>query len=373
MRNFLLILFAGLLAACHPVSRLEPGNWDPSVRKALNTLMKEQAGKGAYAVFDFDKTSSVHDISQALWVYQVEHLRFADAPSHCFLDGVPDPSKELVEGVTFADMGATLKAEYESMRQMLDAGSTLEEVHASDRYLDFRARMFSLLACLDEAFGGAVSYLWMPGLLAGFTREEAAAVVREAIQDQYGKEKLGAESWRSPDGRWGGIVERGIWFSPEMKDLYRCLSAHGIDTYVCSASLELIVEGLACDPELGPGLSPDRVFGLRFAPGERLEAVYDSTYAQPIKAGKVACINACMAPSHHGAGPVLVGGDSNGDVPMLTAFPETVHGLLIDVDRRPESAIGSLVSEAKAQKNTGRYLVQPAFAPVPDGVQGGGI
>ena len=87
----------------------------------------------------------------------------------------------------------------------------------------------------------------------------------------------------------------------------------------------------------------------------------------------MACINAWMAPAHDGMGPVLVGGDSNGDVPMLTAYPETVHGLLIDVGRSPESPIGRLVSEAKAQKKAGRNLVQPAFAPVPEGVQGGGI
>ena len=373
MRKLFLILCASLAVACHPVARLAPGSWDPAVRKALNTMMREQAGKGAYAVFDFDKTSSVHDISQALWVYQVEHLRFADAPSHAFLDGIPDPSQELVPGVTFAEMGAVLKTEYETIQQMLEAGSTLEEVQASDEYLDFRARMFSLLEGMDEAFGGSISYLWMPGLLAGFTPEEASAVVQEAVRDQYGREKLGASLWRSPDGRWGGVVERGIWVSPEMKDLYKCLAANGIDAYVCSASLELIVEVLACDPELGVGLRPEKVFGLRFTPGQRLEAVYDTTYVQPIKAGKVACIDAWMAPVHDGASPVLVCGDSNGDVPMLTAYPDMVRGLLIDVGRRPDSAIGQLVTEAKSQHSSGRYLLQPAFAPVPEGVVGGGI
>lgn len=361
------------LVACHPAVTLAPGSWDSAVRKSLNALLRTQAGKGAYAVFDFDKTTSVHDVSQALWVYQVEHIRFADAPAHAFLDGVPDVSRELSSGVTFADMGAMLEAEYERLNHMRNAGMSLEEVHASEVYLDFRARMFSLMEATEEVFGAEVTYFWMPALLAGFTREEARAVVRDAVRDQYGRDNLKAETWRSPDGRWGGLVERGIWVSPEMQDLYRCLEAAGIDAYVCSASLELIVEALACDPELGVGLPEERVFGLRFAPGDTLPAAYDSTYVQPIRTGKVDCIQGWMAPSHGGRGPVLVGGDSNGDVAMLTAFPEMRRGLIIDVGRRPDSAIGRLAAQARQRRNRGRYLLQPAFAPVPEGVQGGGI
>ena len=50
-------------------------------------------------MFDFDQTSIVHDISQALWVYQIEYLRFADAPIHNFLDGVPTP-ESLMPGIS---------------------------------------------------------------------------------------------------------------------------------------------------------------------------------------------------------------------------------------------------------------------------------
>ena len=85
-------------------------------------------------------------------------------------------------------------------------------------------------------------------------------------------------------------------------------------------ALLLIMGVLACDPELGVGLPPEQVFGLRFVPGEHLVAEYDPTYVQPIKTGKVTCINTLMAPLHGGTGPVLVGGDSNGDVAMLTSF-----------------------------------------------------
>ena len=372
MKRFVYLLFLALAVACQPARQLEPGSWDPAVRESLNGLMA--SAKGGYAVFDFDKTSIVNDISQALWVYQIEHLCYADAPAHLFLDGVPDPDR-LLPGtdVSFAQMGKVLQTEYKMMRAWKNQDKSWSQIHDSEVFLDFRARMYSLLVGMDEVFEGSVSYLWMPGLLAGFTEEEARAVVHEAILEHLGQEKLAVQQWISPDGQWGGPVERGIYLSPEMKDLYSCLADNGVDAYVCSASLELIVEVLACDPQLGPGLPPERVFGLRFAPADHLTAVYDSTYVQPIGPGKVTCIQTFMAPSHKGAGPVLVCGDSNGDVPMLTAFPDTRHALIIDVGRKADTPIGALAAEARAADNQGKYLLQPNFATVPGAIVGGGI
>ncbi|MBQ4389607.1 MAG: haloacid dehalogenase-like hydrolase [Bacteroidales bacterium] len=366
-----IIITLCVLACCRPAAQLEPGSWDPHVRESLNALMAS-AQPGDYAVFDFDKTSIVHDVSQALWVYQIEHLAFADAPAHAFLDGIPDPSRLLPgTSVSFAEMGDMLQTEYKLLYAFLSNGQSLEQIHDMDLYKDFRARMFSLLASMDGVFGAPVSYLWMPGLLSGFTQQEAREVIHNAIVGHLGKEKLAVQEWRSPDGRWGGAVERGIYFSPEMKDLFACLKDNGITPYVCSASLELIVEGLACDPDLGPGLPPEQVFGLRFVPSEPITAVYDSSYVQPIKAGKVSCIQTHMAPLHGGRGPVLVAGDSNGDVPMLTAFEDMRCGLIIDVGRSLTSPIGELA--ALARSGGARYLLQPAFAKADGAVEGGGI
>ena len=376
MKRFSLLCALALVLACqsgHQHQELAAGNWDARVRTHLNNLMAAQRDSDSYAVFDFDKTSIVHDVSQALWVYQVEHLRYADAPEHNFLDGIPDPSREIAPGVTFAQMGSMLEAEHERLVHKLGAGMSWEEVYASPEYLDFRARMATLLARMDDVFGYEVSYLWMPGLLAGYTEAEAREVVHDAVVDQLGKDKLEVQEWTSPDGQWSQLVERGIWLSPEMKDLYHTLQANGITPYVCSASLELIVEVLACDPKLGIGLPEEQVFGLRFVPGEEIVAEYDPSYVQPIKDGKVSCINTHMAPLHGKVGPILVAGDSNGDVPMLTSFGNTVHGLIIDVGRSPESKIGKLAAQAREEGNNGRYLLQPNFAPIRGSIDGGGI
>ena len=160
-------------------------------------------------MFDFDKTTIVNDVSQALWVYQVEHLRFADAPAHAFMDGIPDGNRPLGD-ITFAEMGKTLQEEYTQIMALKAEGKTLEQIHTTDTYKDFRARMAALLANMDEVFGYEVSFLWMPGLLAGFTEADARKVVREALADQLGEDKLEVQEWTSPDGLWSSPVERGI-------------------------------------------------------------------------------------------------------------------------------------------------------------------
>ena len=95
---------------------IQGGRWDPQVQTALNWLMAN-CGEGSYAVFDFDQTSIVHDIAQAIWVYQIEHLCFADAPIHDFLDGIPEPESLMpATEATYAEMGRILSKEFEATR-----------------------------------------------------------------------------------------------------------------------------------------------------------------------------------------------------------------------------------------------------------------
>ena len=113
---------ANVLTSCttynndNPTATVLRGKWDPQVQTALNGLLSN-CGEGSYAVFDFDQTSIVHDISQALWVYQIEHLCFADAPIHDFLDGIPEPESLMpATETTYAEMGRILSEEFEATR-----------------------------------------------------------------------------------------------------------------------------------------------------------------------------------------------------------------------------------------------------------------
>ena len=59
--------------------------------------------------------------------------------------------------------------------------------------------------------------------------------------------------------------------------------------------------------------------------------------------------------------PSFMTSQINGDVAMLTAFSDMCHGLIIDVGRSAESAIGKLAAQAKEESNKGRYLLQSSF------------
>lgn len=337
---------------------LETEGWDESVHRALCSVIAETsaAGEGAYAVFDCDFTSIVHDVEHTLATYLVENLAFAEAPDHGFLDGVEDRSVMLEEwGMPAEQAGAVLAEEYAQLKAFQTEGLSLEEIHALPLYLDFRARFVSFNAALVEVVDYGTDCLWSPSLLTGMTWEEAAAVVNASLRHALSIPPV-METWVSPDGAFSGVAEKGLVVPANTRNLFRALQRNGIDVYIVSASLEMIVEALACDPEMGFGLDPDRVFGVRLVDGETLIPRYQEGYVQPYLEGKVQCVETLIAPAYGGAAPVLVAGDSNGDYAMLTAWPSMKCGLIMDCGRKGK--IAELVAQAKAERNRGRYVVQ---------------
>ena len=100
-------------------------------------------------------------------------------------------------------------------------------------------------------------------------------------------------------------VSRGLALTPELQNLYTTLTDNGIDVYICSASMEEIVEGMACDPKYDLGIKDDHVFGLRLMTHEdcTIDIAYDPGYPQSYKEGKTDCIRTMIAPLHGGWSP----------------------------------------------------------------------
>lgn len=309
-----------LLFSCSPV--LERGAWEEAPYRAICNVLQDKSLEGAYAVFDCDNTTILNDVSHTLLVYQIENLEFADAVRENFLHGLPRTDFPLEGlGLTAGEMGERLSSQYTRLRERLDGGATLEEIHRSDEYLDFRAGFLALREAIGEHCEYGEICLWEPMLFSGLPRK----VAQQSLQYWLSQGRVWEEEWVSPDGRFRAVVQKGLVISEEMKNLYAALRRSGITPYICSASPEWLVEELACNPENGLGMEPDKVFGLHFLDGE-----YDPGYRQTYKEGKVACIDSLIAPLHGGSQPVLVAGDSAGDIPMLTAYPGMRVGLIMN-------------------------------------------
>ncbi|MBR6346461.1 MAG: haloacid dehalogenase-like hydrolase [Bacteroidales bacterium] len=343
MKRFYLLPILLLFFSCAQV--LDRGQWEEEPYHALCELLRDQSLKGGYAVFDCDKTTILNDVSHTLMVYQIENLEFADAVSENFLHGLPRTDFTLEGlGMTADEMGRRLASQYCHLKDRLSEGVSLEEIHKDDEYLDFRAGFLSFHEAVGDNYGYGDFCLWEPMLFSGLPVE----VGEQSLRYWLSQGRVWEEEWVSPDGRFRATVEKGLVITPEIKNLYSALRHSGITPYICSASPEWLVEALVCNPENGLCLSPDNVFGLRFKNGE-----YDPEYPQSYKEGKVACIDSLIAPLHAGIQPVLVAGDSSGDVPMLTAYPSMRVGLIINYEKGGEI-------EQLLQKNDSRYVSQSA-------------
>lgn len=353
-KTFLFSLLGGMLMlACRPAVTLDPEGWDPKVYAALTDVLSDPSNRGGYAVFDCDNTSIRHDVTHTLTIYLVENLAFADAAEHGFLDGLPDPDRELARfGMTAREAGAELQAEWRQLKQLQEGGMSLDEIHGTPLYLDFRARFMAFYGALGDVYDYGELCLWEPALLSRPDSAEAVSVARSSIRYWLAEGREWEETWTSPDGRFTGTVQKGLIVPRYMKNLYKALQEADITTYVISASAEWLVELLVCDPDLGFGLDPSRVYGVRVAPGA--SALKDDD-PQPYKEGKVFCIREKIAPLYGGREPVLAAGDSNGDVAMLTAWPDLKMGLVVDCGR--SGAIDSLA------RCGGKYYRQPGPLP----------
>lgn len=341
MKRLYSFLFLLLLFSCTPV--LERGGWEDEPYNALCSLLKDGSVTGGYAVFDCDNTTILHDVTHTLMLYLIENIEFADAADENFLHGLSRTDFAISEiGMSADKMGEYLKNEYTILKAFKDEGLPLEEIHKLDVYQDFRAAFLAFYRAIGSCYTYGELCLWEPMLASGLPNEVAELSLKHWLS--YGR--VWNETWTSPDGRFTGTAEKGLIIPQDTKNLMDALRRHGITPYICSASVEWLVEALACNPEYGLDFKTEEVFGVRFTDGD-----YDASYPQPFKEGKVACIDSLISPIHDGMQPLLVAGDSSGDVAMLTDYPAMRVGLIMNQHRGGEI-------EELANRKDGRYYSQ---------------
>lgn len=381
-----------LLAACNaPMPR---GNWSDAPYKALCTLMKEckaeaaEAGRNVnYAIFDYDNTTVLQDVEQTFTLWQLENLRFNFTPDELwdiFAPCIPDLDTVLVdagaENVTARMLLSDIENDY---REMISGAGVscgnelspeqLATIQAGDDLKDFKAKFWGLYEGVMETFSYDDSFSMLRGLNYGMDYGEFSALAREGISAHVSKKQVRKIHLESPDmgmaGKVSVVVPDGLALTKDMRNLYKALPENGIDVYIFSASLEALVEQMACDPQ-NLGLDTLQVFGFRMegdSTGMILQALKHG-YIQPYREGKTQGIRSYIAPRYGGKEPVLVAGDSNGDYSMLTSFPDMRVGLLIDKGQ----TVGGIADlrrkalEAESGGTPSYYVLQRRADPKPE-------
>ena len=345
-------------------TQLITGNWAPATRARIQAVIDENAGQGRYVVFDFDNTSVIFDVEEALLIYQIENLAFKIAPAD--MEGVletqiPDlnsPVGQTVDGkdVTVAQLVADITSDYEWLYANYEgfgAGGAygLDYIRATNQYQDFAAKLRYMYSSVGDTFDASVSYPWVTYLFTGMTPDEVydLAAASHKYWADYGR--YASETWTSPVELPGqaGVVSisftTGLTFTDELKDLYATLMANDIDVYIISASFIDVIQ--AANETMGYGVPEENVFAMRnvLVDGKYINE-YDynwggeGLYAQTQAAGKSTIITNFIAPKYNGVGPLMVFGDSAGDWNMMTDWMEsgdTELGVIFNRYRKPSS------------------------------------
>jgi hypothetical protein len=327
---------------------LPVANWDSRNVNAINSWRAQRTSSAAapLAVFDWDNTSIYGDIGMATARHQLDTLQFKITPQQ-LAETIP----EVVNGQLALHGGVSLPAlrndvvgAYRALWPFIQRGD-VQGAKQLPAYQDFRAKLLGLYDLLEATpgVGAKVAYPWLTRLYAGFTPEGVQRLGVEAWRVSSQEPRVKAE-WKTASPGLAGHLsysfEKGVAEQPEMKALYAGLAADGFDVRVLTASLEDVVRGVSREARYE--VKPENVFGMRLeldpsgVYSHRSAAHYPTTNGP----GKVECIEQNF-PSR----PVLVGGDSDGDFDMLTAFKETEVRLVFHRNKGPDAKIHSLYAE----------------------------
>ena len=280
---------------------LQPGGWEPSVRTRLDALIERNRGNpDAYAVFDFDYTTAIGDLSYVCIWHILERLDFR-----------VEDWRELLTG----GLATGFKEEAEALTDIAQRLRHLSgtDLTANKEWREFIRRYWALYRRIGDEAGESAAWSWRTRVFTGYTPAELRRLAKTAALQAMTSEKGLRRDLNAPSEK------RGFAIAPEMKDLFSQLRRAGISVYFVSGSFQEALAAMT-SYEFGLGVSEDNVFGADLqqdALGRYMPIMKEGC----VRTGrKPEFIREHIAPRHHGAEPVLVAGDSMGDYTMLTGF-----------------------------------------------------
>lgn len=315
---------------------LGPG-WTDANRAALTEVIRRYGRGGPEydpahppaAAFDWDETVIEHDVGDALYFYQVDHLAF-DFASEDFWALIPEAHRQAWR----TEVGPLL-------------GLSPSDAQVHPAYQTYRHRGYRLYGEILQA-PIEVGFPWFTQVLSGMTVAQVEARA-EAVLEHCLAESLGEILVWGADGVEPVRVRCGLRFRPAMIALIQALQAHDFQVWVVTATNRWTVSVMA----RRLGIPDERVIGMETeldGAGGRLTTRL--VEPAPYFAGKATCLRAALG----SARLILAAGDSPSDEALLQMADAA--RLLI----APRNA--ALLARAQAARARGEpWLIQPPFSP----------
>lgn len=355
-------------ATQHQALKLAPLNWDKFNREQIDKMIAAYGKsspnydpkKRPYVVFDWDNTTVFLDIEEAALIYQLENLRFGATPEQLNTAiRMNIPSKDFDEGhhnaagepVNIDKIAPDIIESYTWLYNNysgLKGSMSLEEVKKNPHYMNFITKVRYLYEAIGDTFDHATAYPWVTYLFTGLNEHQVAEITDETVKWQLG-EPVEEVKWTSPESMPGkaGVLtvkwKNGLRLVPEMQNLYQVLRDSGIDVWVCSASYIDVIREISSNHKFGYNNPARNAIAMELERDDKgvIQPEFRRGYDQTQGEGKTKAIKRFITPHYQGRGPILVGGDSEGDQNMMVDFgDDTKIVLIINRLRSPKNPIG---------------------------------
>lgn len=232
------LLGLGFLTSGATWAQTQLTHWPAEEAKKLGQMIKQNANKGNYAVFDMDNTSYQYDLTESL-------LPYLESKGVLTRENL-DPALKLVP---FKDTTAEKESLYSYYVRLCE---------------------------IDDL----VCYPWIAQSFSGLSLKELKKHVDDMIAGQrpiavkyYDGGKVVSHTVRPPKPFAG------------MQELYAKLQENGINVYVMTAANEELVRMVAADPKYGYNVKPENVIGVNVLLKNRKTGALDTSRLQ-IKKGQ---------------------------------------------------------------------------------------
>lgn len=308
-----------------------------------------------YVVADWDNTSAMYDVQDAVFLYQLFELRYAMDPEDFLY--ILRKEFEMEEGSHAYRISEQIAKGYTLLYERKKREG-IDKLKGEEDYRTFVALMvyfYNELSYAQLDYGrGCHRILY---LFYKMTEEEVRILTKDAL-DFWMKAplKILRLAFDFEGEKIRTCIQTGIRRIPQQADLYDKLRNNNIDIYICTASSELVVEEVASSEVLGYGFSKGEVVGMNLLKDEegRFLAEVDTDKLLTYMQGKADYL--ARLEELYGKAPILYMGDSNGDYQALT-YPNLEVGLIVNIEKTGE--INRLKEMAgRAYEGGTRYLLQ---------------